>query len=56
MVIKLCIRQGQWRKPHGATTYGYKDICKKPFRKISERTVMYIAKLIYHNMYTVFLF
>ncbi len=22
-----------------AMTYGYEDICKKPFRKISERTV-----------------
>ena len=22
-----------------ATTYGYEDICEKPFRKISERTV-----------------
>ena len=30
---------GQWRKPHVATTYSYEDICKKPFRKISERTV-----------------
>ena len=23
-----------------ATIYGYEDICKKPFRKISERTVV----------------
>ncbi len=23
-----------------ATTYGYEDICEKPFRKISERTVV----------------
>ena len=25
-------------------TYGYKDICEKPFRKISERTVVYTKK------------
>ncbi len=29
-----------WRKPHVATTYGYEDICEKPLRKISERTVV----------------
>ena len=29
-----------WRKPNVAMTYGYIDICKQPFHKISERTVI----------------
>ena len=34
-------------KPHVATTHGYEDICEKPFRKISERTVQHIFIFLY---------
>ncbi len=30
---------GSAHAAHVAMTYGYKDICEKPFRKISEHTV-----------------
>ena len=29
----------QWWNPHMAMTYGYEDICKTPFCKISERSL-----------------
>ena len=33
-----------------ATTYGYEDICEKPFRKISEHTVGCLIQAFFQNV------